>query len=42
MGFALVVEELIKAKKPLIGHNLMYDIIYLYRQFIADLPPTYV
>lgn len=30
MGFALVVEELIKAQKPIIGHNMIYDIIYLY------------
>ena len=42
MGFALVVEELIKAKKPLIGHNMIYDIIYLYNQFVDDLPQTYL
>lgn len=41
MGFSLVVEYLIEAKKTLIGHNLMYDIIYLYNQFIEDLPLTY-
>jgi hypothetical protein len=42
MGFSLVVEELIKAKKPIIGHNMIYDVIYLYNQFIDDLPPTYL
>ena len=41
MGFAQVVEELIAAKKPIIGHNMIYDIIYLYNQFIDDLPQTY-
>jgi len=41
MGFSLIVEELIKAKKPIIGHNMIYDIIYLYNQFIDDLPETY-
>ena len=41
MGFALVVEELIAAKKPVIGHNMIYDVIYLYNQFIDDLPETY-
>lgn len=41
MGFSLVVQELIAAKKPIIGHNMMYDIIYLYNQFIDDLPATY-
>lgn len=30
MGFALVIEEMIKAKKPLIGHNCMYDWLYVY------------
>jgi hypothetical protein len=30
MGFSLVVDELIQAKKPIIGHNMIYDIIYLY------------
>lgn len=33
---------LIDAKKPLIGHNMFYDIIYLYGQFIAKLPDTYL
>ena len=41
MGFALVVEELIAAKKPVIGHNMIYDVIYLYNQFVDDLPDTY-
>jgi len=30
LGFALVVEELIQAKKPIIGHNMIYDVMYLY------------
>jgi hypothetical protein len=38
MGFSLVVEELINAKKPVIGHNMIYDVLYLYNQFIDDLP----
>ena len=42
MGFSLVVEELIKAKKSIIGHNMIYDIIYLYNQFIDILPDTYL
>jgi len=42
MGFALVVEELIASKKPIIGHNMIYDIIYLYNQFVDDLPNTYL
>jgi len=45
MGFALVVEEMIKVMRqgncPFIGHNCMYDFIYLYNQFIGPLPDTY-
>jgi len=41
MGFSLIVQMVINAKKPLIGHNMIYDIIYLYNQFIDDLPLTY-
>ena len=42
MGFSLVVEMLIKHKKPVIGHNMIYDVLYLYTQFIDELPDTYL
>ena len=44
MGFALVAEIMIEncKKKPLIGHNQIYDILYFYNQFIDDLPATYL
>lgn len=29
-------------KTPIIGHNLMYDILYFYAQFIGNLPGTYL
>lgn len=41
MGFSLVVEELINAKKPIVGHNMIYDIGYLYNQFIEPFPEEY-
>ena len=41
MGFSLVVDMLVQARKPIIGHNMIYDVIYLYNQFIDDLPDTY-
>ena len=41
MGFSLVVSELVNARKPIIGHNMIYDIAYLYNQFIDTLPETY-
>jgi CAF1 family ribonuclease len=42
MGFSLIVEMLIEAKKPIVGHNMMFDIIYLYNQFVDELPATYL
>ena len=46
MGFTIVVEALMATFRNnpsccLVGHNLMYDILYLYRQFIGKLPDTY-
>ena len=41
MGFTLVIKAMIEAKKPLIGHNCMYDWLYLYNQFIDKLPDTF-
>lgn len=41
LGFTLVVQELVRFKKPLVGHNLFLDMLYLYQQFINDLPPTF-
>lgn len=46
LGFSYVVEQLILKYKEnsnfcLIGHNLMYDIIYFYNQFVGPLPETY-
>lgn len=41
MGFSLVIEAIIAAKKPLIGHNCMYDWLYVYNQFIGPLPETF-
>ena len=30
MGFSLVIKAMIDAKKPFIGHNCMYDLLYVY------------
>ena len=42
MGFSLAIEAIINAKVPVIGHNCMYDWLYLYNQFIDRLPDTYM
>lgn len=36
------MDALIKSKKPLIGHNCLYDWLYIYNQFVAPLPDTYL
>lgn len=46
MGFTIIVEALIESFKHsstrcLLGHNMMYDILFIYRQFIGKLPDTY-
>lgn len=40
LGFSRVIELMIKSKKPLVGHNMFLDVMFLYDHFIADLPPT--
>ena len=30
-----------ESKKPLVGHNCLYDILRIYHQFVDDLPANY-
>ncbi|KAL1923300.1 uncharacterized protein VTP21DRAFT_8280 [Calcarisporiella thermophila] len=39
-NFRQVIDALIEAKKPLIGHNCMYDLCHLVHHFVQDLPET--
>lgn len=45
LGFTVVVESIIKKCQssvcPLVGHNMMYDILYLFNQFIMPLPENF-
>ncbi|XP_073983043.1 pre-piRNA 3'-exonuclease trimmer-like isoform X3 [Rhodnius prolixus] len=41
LGFTEVFKLLMKSKKPLVGHNLLYDLLIMYHQFYQDLPPSY-
>lgn len=38
VGFAHVMRHLIKAKKPIVGHNMIFDVAHIFNMFIAPLP----
>ena len=40
-GFTVIMDILVEAKKPLIGHNMIFDIMFLYHQFIDEFPESY-
>ena len=40
IGFSHVFKMLVKSRKPMIGHNLMMDIMLMYNHFYQPLPPT--
>eukprot|EP00830_Metopus_es_P000994 TRINITY_DN10871_c0_g1_i1.p1 TRINITY_DN10871_c0_g1~~TRINITY_DN10871_c0_g1_i1.p1 ORF type:complete len:522 (-),score=108.22 TRINITY_DN10871_c0_g1_i1:10-1575(-) len=42
MGISRVIMAIMNSKKPLLGHNFIYDVGFLYHQYIDDLPETYV
>ena len=41
IGFTEIIMMLIKTPKPLVGHNLYLDILYIYNTFIEPLPESY-
>lgn len=41
LGFSQVMEAISKSKKPIIGHNMKFDIAFMYHQFYKELPDTY-
>lgn len=42
MGFSRVIEYLQAAKKPIVGHNLMFDAAFVFEQFVKRLPNSYI
>lgn len=40
LGFSRLIELIIQHKKPMVGHNCLFDVMYFYQNFIADLPDT--
>lgn len=40
-GFAHVMRALARCRKPVVGHNMLLDLAYMYHQFVGALPPTF-
>uniref|UniRef100_A0A8D0GBB7 PARN like ribonuclease domain containing exonuclease 1 n=1 Tax=Sphenodon punctatus TaxID=8508 RepID=A0A8D0GBB7_SPHPU len=40
-GFTNLFQTLVKAKKPLVGHNMMMDLLHLHDKFYKPLPESY-
>lgn len=41
IGFSEVIKLLVKYKKPLVGHNLYLDLLYIFNAFVEPLPENY-
>ena len=42
VGFTRVIQMLIDAKKPLVAHNPQFDVAFLFEQFIAPMPDSFI
>ncbi|KFV95776.1 Poly(A)-specific ribonuclease PARN-like domain-containing protein 1, partial [Eurypyga helias] len=40
-GFTNLFQTLVKAKKPLVGHNMLMDLMHLHEKFYKPLPESY-
>ncbi|KAM6355214.1 poly(A)-specific ribonuclease PNLDC1 [Podargus strigoides] len=40
-GFTTLFQTLVKAKKPLVGHNMLMDLMHLHDKFYKPLPESY-
>ncbi|KAM5228560.1 poly(A)-specific ribonuclease PNLDC1 [Ctenodactylus gundi] len=40
-GFSVFFQMLVKAQKPLVGHNMMLDLLHLHEKFFRPLPESY-
>ena len=41
LGFSKFIEYLCQKQIPIIGHNIYYDMMFLYDKLIGDLPPNF-
>lgn len=40
-GFTNVMDAISKSNKPVVGHNMLLDLVLIYKQFYEDLPDSY-
>ena len=36
IGFTKIIEMLMASKKPLVGHNMMMDMSFIFKQFLSE------
>ena len=41
LGFSKIIQSIIHFKKPLVGHNVLLDLMHIIHQFVAPLPSNY-
>jgi poly(A)-specific ribonuclease len=41
VGFSRVFRALSAAKKPVVGHNMLLDLAYIFHLFVQSLPPSF-
>lgn len=42
LGFSTYIEMISQAKKPIVGHNLIFDLMFIFDKFIGDLPDKFI
>ena len=40
IGFSSIIECISKSGKPLVGHNMKFDLAYIFHQFYKELPSS--
>ena len=41
IGFSKIIEKIINSKKIVVGHNMLFDVCFIYNQFFKEMPSTF-
>lgn len=41
IGFSMIIEKIINSKKVVAGHNMLFDMCFIYNQFFKEMPSTF-